>query len=373
MPAKRPLTRRYSHRRPLTRLATLDRKIKDGSRTLPTNIYYDHNGSVTDAGSNLKTTTYANGASVGYACDELDRLSKKVYTDSGYVTYIYNAERQLAKLTHGNSSGNPTNYGNSRGNYSNRRRDKGRQLSAIMVRVSGISYGAGHEEYKLTVSYRVGVYIMLDLHMEELISSESAAFAKHILCFLFFTVFYLRWLPRKKHGGSSFRAELEQHRAAVILDIICGVVFFALLILSLVLLLRHGVVFAEDGLKTVTQHGKVTGQWLRPYLLSPTSAGSYAIVEGKTFYLPTVKASLLNADVYLTYLLDNNYVIGLHCDVVSDITLTLPWYLSVGRWAMLISGGYLASRLGAVACRECFQAKKQRDKSDPLSQFMDHL
>ena len=214
---------------------------------------------------------------------------------------------------------------------------------------------------------------MLDLHLEELISSESAAFAKHILCFLFFTAFYLRWLPRKKRGGSSFRGELEQHRTLVMLDIICGGVFFSLLILSLVLLLRHGVVFAEDGLKTVTQHGNVTEQWLRPYLLSPTSAGSYAIVEGKTFYLPTVKASLLNADVYLTYLLDNNYVVGLHCDVVSDITLTLPWYLSVGRWTMLISGGYLALRLGAIACRECFQAKKQRDKADPFSQFIDHL
>lgn len=357
----------------MTRLATLDRKIKDGDRTLSTNTYYDHSGSVTDAGGNLKTTTYANGASVSYTCDELDRPGKKVYTGSGYVTYIYNVERQLAKLTHGNSSGNSTNYGNSRGNYSNRRRDKGCQLSAIMVRVSGISYGAGYDEYKLTVSYRVGVYIMLDLHMEELISTESAAFAKHILCFLFFTVFYLRWLPRKKCGGSSFRAELEQHRAVVILDIICGVVFFALLILSLVLLLRHGAVFTEADSKTATLQGEVKGQWLRPYLLSPDSAGSYAIVEGKIFYLPMVKASLLNTDVYLTYLLNNNYVLSLHCNVVSDVALKLPWYLSVGRWAMLISGGYLALRLGAIACRECFQAKKQRDKTDPVSQFVDHL
>ena len=80
---------------------------------------------MTDAGGNLKTTTYANGASVSYTCDELDRLGKKVYTGGSYVTYTYNAERQPVKLTHGNSSGNPTNYSNSRGNYSNRRRDKG--------------------------------------------------------------------------------------------------------------------------------------------------------------------------------------------------------------------------------------------------------
>lgn len=45
---------------------------------------------------------------------------------------------------------------------------------------------------------------MLDLHLEELISSESAAFAKHILCFLFFAAFYLRWLPRKSAETAAF-------------------------------------------------------------------------------------------------------------------------------------------------------------------------
>ena len=83
---------------------------KVGSRTLSTNTYYNYAGTATGTGGNLKTTTYANGASVSYTYDELDRLSKKVYTGGSYVTYAYNAEGQLAKLVHGDSSGVKASY-----------------------------------------------------------------------------------------------------------------------------------------------------------------------------------------------------------------------------------------------------------------------
>ncbi len=116
------------------RLATLDRKVKDGTdwkhqyynfayniwgqptttkvgnRTLSTNTYYDYAGENTGTGGNLKQTTYGNNDSVSYFYDELDRLIRKEYTGGRYVTYTYNAEGQLAKLTYGDGANEKASY-----------------------------------------------------------------------------------------------------------------------------------------------------------------------------------------------------------------------------------------------------------------------
>ena len=83
---------------------------KVGNRTLSTNSYYDYDGETDGAGGNLKTTTYGNNDSVSYFYDELDRLIRKEYTGGRYVTYTYNAEGQLAKLTYGDGANEKASY-----------------------------------------------------------------------------------------------------------------------------------------------------------------------------------------------------------------------------------------------------------------------
>ena len=83
---------------------------KVGDRTLTTNSYYDYDGETDGAGGNLKTTTYGNEDSVTYSYDELDRLIRKEYTGGRYVTYTYNAEGQLAKLTYGDGANEKASY-----------------------------------------------------------------------------------------------------------------------------------------------------------------------------------------------------------------------------------------------------------------------
>ena len=76
---------------------------KVGNRTLSTNIYYKYNYNLneTGAGGNLKQTTYGNGDSVSYFYDELDRLIRKKYNDSGeYTEYSYNAEGAIGEMRH---------------------------------------------------------------------------------------------------------------------------------------------------------------------------------------------------------------------------------------------------------------------------------
>ena len=74
---------------------------KVGDRTLSTNTYYNYKGDETGTGGNLQTTTYANGDSVSYTYDDLDRLIRKKYNDSNeYTEYSYNAEGAIAELKH---------------------------------------------------------------------------------------------------------------------------------------------------------------------------------------------------------------------------------------------------------------------------------
>ena len=83
---------------------------KVGNFTLSTNTYYNYKGDSAGTGGNLQATTYGNNQSITYTYDNLDRLIEKRYTEGKYITYTYNAEGQLAKMTYGDNDGVIANY-----------------------------------------------------------------------------------------------------------------------------------------------------------------------------------------------------------------------------------------------------------------------
>ena len=109
-----------------------------------------------DSQNQLIKETYYDGSGTGtahvtdyydYTYDTAGNLLTAAKNGTVTKTYAYGNSDWKDLLTSVNgasisydSSGNPTSYSNSRGSYTNLRWDKGRQLSAIMVRVSGMEY-----------------------------------------------------------------------------------------------------------------------------------------------------------------------------------------------------------------------------------------
>ncbi|MGM9554590.1 MAG: DNRLRE domain-containing protein, partial [Faecousia sp.] len=73
--------------------------VKVGNISLASYEYENIGGST--GGGNLSVMTYGNGDTVSYSYDELDRLSKKTYDDTGnYIEYAYNSESVLARVSY---------------------------------------------------------------------------------------------------------------------------------------------------------------------------------------------------------------------------------------------------------------------------------
>ena len=76
--------------------------VKVGSTPLASYEYEKIGNSTNsaDGGGNLTKMTYGNNQSVSYSYDNLDRLIKKTYNDTGsYVEYAYNSEGALARVS----------------------------------------------------------------------------------------------------------------------------------------------------------------------------------------------------------------------------------------------------------------------------------
>jgi len=79
-------------------------------------VYYGDDSTITPdtegySKHKLQRMTYANGDRITFAYDDLDRLSKKVYTDTGaYVEYYYNSEGALAKMNYYSATQEITTY-----------------------------------------------------------------------------------------------------------------------------------------------------------------------------------------------------------------------------------------------------------------------
>lgn len=209
----------------------------------------------------------------------------------------------------------------------------------------------------------------------ELCAWESEALAKHILAFVFVLLYFSRWFPRKKRSINSFRTEFEKNRVLLICDIVFGVLFISLLVVSTILLLSPQNVLSEKVSATapVALRGEVSDQWLRPYLLAPSSAGSYVIIGTKQLYIPQIKTSMIGMSSELMYLPKFGYAVRFESALSSTTELHYPWYLYAGRWFALLSGLYLAVRLGITIFKEGIAEKKQRDKTNPIAQFLDRL
>lgn len=159
-------------------------------------------------------------------------------------------------------------------------------------------------------------------NLAALSDAEAVALLKHFGALVFLLVFYSRWIPRKKKGIYGFQTEWSRNAKLVIADISAGALFSVLLLISAWLILYGS--FSGGETVNAAVGGKLSSQWVRPYLWGPVSDGSYANVA------------------------------------------QTPWYLYAGRWMMAASGIYLAARLGYLVFREGIENKKQWDKSLPF-------
>lgn len=211
---------------------------------------------------------------------------------------------------------------------------------------------------------------MIDWTPAALFEAESAALAKHCLAFLFFLVFLVYFcvsLRRRKRKGS------EERRHLLLADAALGGLFLALLTASVLLLLfpQNALRLTGTEQQTETLRGTVSAQYLRPYLWAPSTAGSYGTLGGETLYLPGLRASAAGA-AETAFLPGTNYALTFS-SAAQEAALPYPWYLHAGRVLLLVSGLYIVARLMQISAYEAIQMKKQRDKTDPLTQYLDRL
>ena len=215
----------------------------------------------------------------------------------------------------------------------------------------------------------------MEWNVLEISSLESAVLGKHCLAFVFVVLFFSRWLPRRKTDQSRFLAELRDNRTLVIFDIAFGVLFVFLLVVSVVLLLfpQNTLSCTDPEPKLAKLQGYVSDQWIRPYLWAPDSAGSYVVISGKQLYVPEIQASLIGTKAEVSFLPEHGYALRLTDSASAVEDLSDAWYLSAGRWLMVISGVYLAIRLGYYIGLESLAEKKRQDKTNPLADFLNRL
>lgn len=215
---------------------------------------------------------------------------------------------------------------------------------------------------------------MMEWNPATISNAESAALAKHILAFFFAVIFFVYLLSEIKHCTTQ-RASSKKLRIAIVLDIAFYALFLSLIITSVILLLSpyNALSFTDAEQQPATLCGSVSEQYLRPYLWAPSTKGSCIIIGEKQLYLSGLHASIEGTTAELTYLPGTAYALSLSSVVPEMPALSYPWYLHFCRVLMLVSGVYLIIRLGQVAACEALHIKKQRDKSNPLIQFLDHL
>ena len=109
----------------------------DSQNQLIKETYYDGSGTGTAHVTDCYDYTYDTAGNLLTAAKNGTVTQTYTYGDSDWKDLLTSVNG--ASISY-DSSGNPTSYSNSRGSYTYLRWDKGRQLSAIMVRVSGMEY-----------------------------------------------------------------------------------------------------------------------------------------------------------------------------------------------------------------------------------------
>ena len=109
----------------------------DSQNQLIKETYYDGSGTGTAHVTDYYDYTYDTAGNLLTAAKNGTVTQTYTYGDSDWKDLLTSVNG--ASISY-DSSGNPTSYSNSRGSYTYLRWDKGRQLSAIMVRVSGMEY-----------------------------------------------------------------------------------------------------------------------------------------------------------------------------------------------------------------------------------------
>ena len=109
----------------------------DSQNQLIKETYYDGSGTGTAHITDYYDYTYDTAGNLLTAAKNGTVTQTYTYGDSDWKDLLTSVNG--ASISY-DSSGNPTSYSNSRGSYTYLRWDKGRQLSAIMVRVSGMEY-----------------------------------------------------------------------------------------------------------------------------------------------------------------------------------------------------------------------------------------
>ena len=207
--------------------------------------------------------------------------------------------------------------------------------------------------------------------------AEGITLIKHLGALVFLLIFFSRWIPRKKQQIYGFQAEYHHDPHLVIADIVMGLVFSILLLVSVCLLLlpTREIWSGPKGPDQMIQ-GKVTEQWVRPYLWAPASAGTYGRIGDTVLYFPEILNSV-TGNIKALYQDGNRYVIQMIGSMRIEDALQTPWYILVGRWTMILSGVYLAIRLGIVAGKEAVDHQRKwekvKEKSDPVFRFLDRL
>ena len=200
--------------------------------------------------------------------------------------------------------------------------------------------------------------------------SELEVLLFHFISLIFFLIYFSRWIPTKKHRH--FMADFRKSTVFTLIDIVSGVTFLTLLIVSSSLIISprgHLSALAHEN-QSLQMFGEVEAIEPKNYIW-PVDYGyeddfaAFIQVDKAIYFSPSAHGLKTGDTISFSCYSNSHYITNIAVVSTSSADTnysTVKWYCALARFGILLSGSYLFVRLFFVAGREAEQKREEMQK-----------